>query len=210
MGNLHKCFESTLAEVGFVNAELPTAVFYRCPVGLRFEIGGKEDVYLPGDKGINPAYVQNAFYRAKTLFYDLPCQPELLRIDSYPEETDGMTDQMLKCLGLPVPDECVMEKRKDEEGSFLQEHLYWNLTEAKCHIDQLLLEIIKGDIGGFSCLTSSVYFLSTECPILYHLYDDRGTDIVTNDKKLLMQLYRKYNDWILPYDKDRIRKIFTS
>lgn len=27
MGNLHKCFESTLAEVGFVNAELLTAVF---------------------------------------------------------------------------------------------------------------------------------------------------------------------------------------
>ena len=210
MGNLHQCFESTLTKIGFVNMELPAPVFYRSSFGIRFEIGGQEDVYLPGDKGINPDYVHNAFCRAKTLFYDLPCQPELLRIDSYPEEADRITAQMLKQMGLPIPDERVTEKRMDEEGSFLQEHLYWNLTRAKCHIDQLLLEIIKGDIGGFSCLTSSVYFLSTERPILYYLYDDRGADIVASDKKLLMQFYRKYNDWILPYDKDRIRKIFAG
>ena len=50
MGKLHECFENTITKIGFTHAELPGAFFNSAPIGIRFEIGGKENVYLPDDK----------------------------------------------------------------------------------------------------------------------------------------------------------------
>lgn len=210
METLHEYFENTMIKIGFIHTELPVAVFYSAPIGIRFEIGGQEGVYLPDDKGMNPVYVENAFCRAKTLLHDLPCRPNLLRIDNYPEEADKITLQTLLQVGLPAPDESIQEKRMDEGTCFLQEHLYWDLTKGNCQIDKLLLEIIKGDIGGFSCLCSNVYLLNTESSVLYHLYDDRGADIVAFDKHVLLPLFKKYSNWILQYDKARIDHLFAD
>ncbi len=210
MGTLHRCFENTITKIGFENSKFPVAVFYSTPIGIRFEIGGQEKVYLPGSQEMNPAYIRKAFQRAVTLFCDLPCQPNILRIDSYPEEENKITPQILSQLDLPVPDESTIEKQIEDGDIFLQEHLYWDLAKRKYQIDKLLLEIIKGEIGGFSNLSSNVYIISTERPLLYHLYDDRGADIVANDKKLLLPLYKQHKDWILQYDKARITQQFTE
>lgn len=88
--------------------------------------------------------------------------------------------------------------------------LYWDVTKDSVQTEKLLLEILKGDIGGFYCLCSNVYLLNTECHMLYHLYDDRGADIVAKNKRLLLHLYRKYESWILAYDKDQIDQIFSD
>ncbi|WP_459768177.1 DUF3885 domain-containing protein [Alkaliphilus crotonatoxidans] len=44
--------------------------------------------------------------------------------------------------------------------------------------------------------------------IIYHLYDDRGLDLISNNKASLEKLYIKYNSWILDYDRDRINNLF--
>lgn len=210
MGTLHKRFEDTMIKIGLMQTELPTAVFYSAPVGIRFEIGGKERVYLPKDGGVNPVYVENALYRAKRLLQDLLGRPGLLRIDSYPEETDAVTGQMLSRIGLPAPDESFREECVDSGNCFLREHLYWDLTKGNLEMDKLLSEIIKSDIGGFSGLCSNVYLLYPESAVLYHLYDDRGADIVAADKRALLPLYRKYSDWILQYDRVKIDRVFAD
>lgn len=104
----------------------------------------------------------------------------------------------------------VRENRIEEDTCYIQEHLYWNLTKENEQINKLLFEIVKGDIGGFSCLCSNVYLLNTNCYVLYHLYDDRGADIVAENKISLLPLYQKYKDWILPYDKEKIDRLFSD
>ena len=64
MGKLHECFENTITKIGFT-CRASGSIFNSAPIGIRFEIGGKENVYLPDDKGLNLIYVKNAFYRAK-------------------------------------------------------------------------------------------------------------------------------------------------
>lgn len=212
MGTLHKRFENTIHAIGLTHTELPTAVYLNTPIGLRFEIGGHEEIYQSDDEEMkmNPVYVENAFYRAKQLLYDLSCPPNLLRIDNYPEAAEHITAQILAQIGLPAPDESVQEKRDDEGDCFLQEHLYWDLTKDNCQMDKLLLEIIKGDIGGLSCLSSNVYLMNTESHVLYHLYDDRGADVVASDKHLLLPFYKKHCDWLLPSDRTNIDKVFAN
>lgn len=209
MEMLHQRFENTMVRIGFAGAQLPTAVFYHVPVGIRFEVGGGEDVYLPERMGWNPVYVDNAFHRAKTLLGALPCRPDLLRIDSYPQEADNITLPVLARLGLPAPDESVQGRYFDGEESCRQEHLYWDLTRGRVQTDSLLCEIIKGDLGGLSCLTSNVYFLSTEASVLYHLYDDRGADVAAADRELLRPLYQTYGDWILAHNRVAIDRLFA-
>ena len=206
---LHKYFENTMKMIGFKNNKFPAAVFYSVPVGIRFEIGGNEEIYLtePQGKRLNSIYLENALNRAKNLFYDLPCYPNILRIDNYPEE-DNIIEEIFLQTGLGNPDEVVKGKYTDEENTV--EHLYWDLTKHNCRPSKLLLEIIKGDIGGFSCLCSNVYFMDTQKQLLYHLYDNRGADIVAADKNLLLPIYEKYKDWILEYDRADIERIFNA
>src|SRR5699024_3600191 len=46
--------------------------------------------------------------------------------------------------------------------------------------------------------------------MLYHLYDDRGLDLVAKDKNKLYPLYETFNDWILDYDREAIGRIFKD
>jgi len=76
--------------------------------------------------------------------------------------------------------------------------------------DKLLKEIIKADIGGCGALASSVYFLDKTNFVLFHLYDDRGLDLVAADKELLRPIFEHFNNWILDYDKEQINKTFEK
>lgn len=42
MGKLHMDFERAITCIGFVNKEMPVAVFYNSPFGIRFEIGERK------------------------------------------------------------------------------------------------------------------------------------------------------------------------
>lgn len=87
-------------------------------------------------------------------------------------------------------------------------HLYWNLNKIDFSPDALLREIIKADLGGISALVSSVYFANTEAVYLYHVYDDRGADLVAESKETLRPLYHDFNQWILDYDRKKIEILF--
>ena len=84
---LAKRFEHILHDLGM--AELEHPLFYHAPVGIRFEIGGEEPIYLDRSAAklrTNPAYVQGALDRAAAIYRALPEVPDLLRIDGYPDE----------------------------------------------------------------------------------------------------------------------------
>lgn len=58
-------------------------------------------------------------------------------------------------------------------------------------------------------LTSKeVYFVNIENKLIFHMYDDRGLDIIATDKETLRSIYEKHNDLILGYDRERIDKQF--
>ena len=84
---LAKRFEDILHKLGLAGLEHP--LFYHAPVGIRFEIGGEEQIYLDRSAAklrTNPAYVQGALNRAAAIYRGLPAVPDLLRIDGYPDE----------------------------------------------------------------------------------------------------------------------------
>ena len=157
---LAKRFEDILHKLGMAGLEHP--LFYHAPVGIRFEIGGEEPIYLDRSAAklrTNPAYVQGALTRAAAIYRALPAVPDLLRIDGYPDEepAESLLTVIRQRMGLPVPNEQLPAIELDEDGdTHSQVQFYWDLSVITFQPEQLLQEIILGDIGGWSGFVSSV------------------------------------------------------
>ena len=56
--------------------------------------------------------------------------------------------------------------------------------------------------------SKEIYFLNISKRLIFHMYDDRGLDIIAADTEILRPIYEKHNDLILDYDRERIDKQF--
>lgn len=210
---LEERFETILHSLGMARLEHP--LFYHAPVGIRFEIGGDEPVYLERKvKRLtpNPAYVQGALDRASAVYHHLPAPPDTLRIDGYPEKepAESLLAAIRQRAGLPVPHEQFAVAEMDEDGdTHSKVQFYWDLSKIAFESERLLREIILGDIGGWPGFVSSVYLVGPG-PFLYHLYDDRGLDVLGGSRELLRPLYRQFHNWILAHDLERIDELFKA
>ncbi|WP_420916570.1 DUF3885 domain-containing protein [Paenibacillus thiaminolyticus] len=55
-----------------------------------------------------------------------------------------------------------------------------------------------------------IYFINKTKKMIYHLYDDRGCDVICADVDPLRPLYEEFNDWILDYDREKIEALFGA
>ncbi len=182
-------FEYSVQRIGLKT--LPCAVFYSVPYGIRFRIGGGEDIYLGDHRKPNGAYIENAVDRALRIYANLPAAPDILRIDECPN---------LSIPGLPKPDQEVGDSS------------YWSIPKEPAFLRKLFREIVKAEIDstGIENLVSNVYFLNSRKDVLFHLYDDRGADVMAAEKDILRPLYESCKDWILDYDREKIDLIFEK
>ncbi len=189
MKTLRDCFEKSMQRIGLNT--LPCAVFYSAPYGIRFQIGGDEDIYLGDHRKPNGAYIENAIDRALRIYAQLPAVPNILWIDECPN---------LSIPGLPKPDQEVGDSS------------YWSIPKEPVFLRKLFREILKAEIDstGIENLVSNVYFLNSRKDVLFHLYDDRGADVVAAEKEILLPLYESCKEWILDYDREKIDFLFEK
>lgn len=195
--------------------ELTHPIFYNCPIGIRFNIGDNNgiDPYLEKPDGellANPQYITTCLDRSLKIYNSLKSKPDLLVIEGYlydNETIENFISSVVSATDLPKPNEIKSELTHDDEDEFIHVFLLWNLNDF--NPNKLLEEIIKADLGsGNFFLTSSVYFVCTNDNILFHLYDDRGADLVTDKKEKIQHIYHKLNDLILDYDREKADNIF--
>jgi len=79
---------------------------------------------------------------------------------------------------------------------------YKNILAAIGHQDFPAREPRLDLFGGFT--SKEIYFINIEKSLIFHMYDDRGLDIIASDVKTLRPIYEKYNDWILDDDRKTI------
>ncbi|REB07066.1 DUF3885 domain-containing protein [Sporosarcina sp. BI001-red] len=75
-------------------------------------------------------------------------------------------------------------------------------------------EILKG-IGNYEqgrdpSIGESVYFISTENDVVFHMYDDRGCDVFGLNKGTLAPVYHNFRKWILDYNRIEIDNAFEE
>lgn len=197
-------------------------IFYHCPVGLRLEISESW-----GDNK-NSAYFENAYQKAFQIYNDFPAGFDILRIDVPFDAEENRKKQLADkqeslniirhTTGLPLPTEerevsITHDTGKEETVPLMKVQCYWNLNNISFDIKALLMQIILTDFpshgGGNSEFESSVFLFNKSKNLMFHLYDDRGLDLVAKDKSVLYPFYEKYKHWIIDYDRKRIESIFA-
>lgn len=209
--------DQALARMGLPVITYP--VFHNCPVALRLEVSD------PCGDTTQLSHFQEAYHKVQEIYQQFSF--DVLRIDVVVDDEgdknqvqqDLFEDLAVLCTrgGLPEPQELreksmVLEGEQGENIPCVLFECYWDLTEISLAEKTLFMEIILADFpnhgGGQEEFSSTVFFLDTQGAVLFHLYDDRGLDLVAEEKSTLLPIYQQQQHLIMGEDEERIQEIF--
>ncbi|WP_100331099.1 DUF3885 domain-containing protein [Bacillus xiapuensis] len=210
----------------FDNLNLRPPLFYLWKYGIRFEIS------MPQVKHEDKNNLQQIKERTSGIFNKVFHEGEemLLITDVHCERHDKfMQRRPTKVYQKYVKDKALRQKLQhkilpnvfleDENGEDYEDMVTHRFIlpckKNDIRFTQLLTAISYEDfphpsqiLKGFSRPAVDIYFVNVTKKMIYHLYDDRGCDVIASNKEDLRSLYEDLNDWILDYDRDLINKIF--
>ena len=201
----------------FSNIPLESPLFYNAQFGLRFELGVQ---YRGGD---NPLYFTNVLLRSSMIFREVfDTKEQMMVIVKSFSSIEPFTcfNQGVEVFPTYLKDKGLMKEvittevaRNYEENGDLSCITYQHVLICKMEsIDYIgILEALAHqDFAIDPHISDSVFFINPYKHIIYHMYDDRGMDLIAESKEVLSPIYQKYNSWILAYNKEQIDNIFSN
>ncbi|HRR09642.1 MAG TPA: DUF3885 domain-containing protein [Rhodothermales bacterium] len=200
----------------FKGLRLRKPLFYSWNLGLRFDL-------QVGETGMGE-YFQEVTRRASTIFqtaFDNSDKVFLVFMDyKYKRRKIRFSNFTFKQIDSLEKTEISYSKEfqlYESGGKFdIRNIAIIKLTADRIDYKNILTAIGHNDfpqrqprLGQNGFLTDKeIYFVNIDKKFIFHMYDDRGLDIVSADKEILRPIYKKHNDWILDYDREQIDKQF--
>lgn len=207
-------------QANFPSLEIKVPLFYNWDYGLRFEIGlDNISIYKNKNKRIlNNEYFEKALYRGTKLFEATFESNDRICI-VFQRYSDGR--QKIKKNSYVFKYINKFEKIESFKVKNLYRDVYEITDKKKEHHHRLAIYSKLNDMDYTKIINRSIYtdfgggniesfFINIDKQVIYHVYDDRGLDIIAKDANILKELYTKFNDWILDYDRKEIDSIFNN
>ncbi|WP_214746364.1 MULTISPECIES: DUF3885 domain-containing protein [unclassified Exiguobacterium] len=188
-------------------------------VHLRFELG---EPYKNG----TDERIEQVVKRVTTLFEEVFQSDDYIHIfiKDWNETEDIMfgntTPEYLYGLFMKqqIEEETLFELDEDideKTGEIIEIKHEYKAKFVSSQIKSISYEKILRGIGNYEqgrepSIGQTVYFISTEKNIVFHMYDDRGCTISSNEVEPLVPLYHKYNDWLVNYWRADFDAIFKK
>lgn len=205
----------------FNNIELKGALFYDAQIGIRFEIGWE------GFRISDKSYIEYVYVRSIMLFEELFSKDtDIYFVVNFHEDFENIQwrdkkEELKNNLKKYFNNKMVGNKIEFIKIPYIyyddasDDDMYTLRCVISCKIKdinyrKLLKAIGNHDIGIYPKFDGEVFFVDKNKDIIYYLYDDRGLDIVANKTSTLEPIYKRYNSWILDYDRHRINMIFKK
>lgn len=203
----------------FPNLELRSPLFYNGDIGIRFKLGANYDYNNIYE---NCPYLEGVYNRAIALFQSLHSKTDdiyiVVDVNDY---ADGETfKHKLNIFSKYVKEKSDLFKLQkntipyvfpeDDEDGLYKTHRF----TLKCKVSDLkyipmLKAICNQDMGIKPSIFHRVYFINVNKNTIFHIYDDRGCDVLAIAPDTIRDMYHTYNDWILDYDRKKIDKVFN-
>lgn len=203
----------------FPNLELRPPLFYNGDIGIRFKLGVNYDCTNIYE---NCPYLEGVYNRAITLFQSLHSKTDdmyiVVDVNDY---ADGETfKHKLNIFSKYVKEKSDLFKLQkntipyvfpeDDEDGVYKTHRY----TLKCKVSDLkyipmIKAICNQDMGIKPRIFHMVYFININKNTIFHIYDDRGCDVLATSPNTIRNMYHTYNDWVLEYDRNKIDKVFN-
>lgn len=204
----------------FPDLQLRPPLYYNWAFSLRFELGENYDADNVYE---NCPYLTKVYKRAVTLFESIHSPEEdiyiVVDVDDF---GDGGTFQhKLNIFSKYINKKAVLAKLQqhtipyifpeDDEDKTFRTHRFF----LKCKIPDIqyipmLKAICNQDMGIKPSISYRTYFINTNNDTIFHIYDDRGCDLLANSPDKIRNIYEEYNDWLLDYDREGIDAAFKN
>ena len=201
-------------------------LFYLWEYGIRFEISHPE---LPFEEIVN---LKQIYKRSKDIFNGIFKENDeiLLVTNVYCQKDDIFLQKkplgvykkyiknkmaLTKLQHRVLPDVFCDDRDGEEDINHVTHNFVLPCKKSEIRYIQLLKAISYEDfphpsqiLKGFSRNGHDIFFVNLTKKIIYHLYDDRGCDVIASDKEGIRFLYQDFNEWILDYDRAKIDNLF--
>ncbi|AXN41903.1 DUF3885 domain-containing protein [Peribacillus butanolivorans] len=200
-------------ETNFPNLSLRPALFYSWDIGIRFELGVEWKIEYDFE---NSPYLKGVYKRAINLFKSLHLDDEEIFVVA------NVNDYGYKKVNIFYPfvrDKDVLYKLKhkvipyvfpedDEEGRYITHRFMLRCKTSDIRYVPLLKAICNQDMGIRPSIFHDIFFININRETIFHVYDDRGCDLLAKSAETIRDIYNTYNEWILDYDREEIDKVF--
>jgi hypothetical protein len=189
--------------------------FRSSPFRLRFELGGE----TLGIEAPVPRFVQaygrarqiatEVFEQSRTVWGIVAAWPATAK-GIFPPAPEGF--QALAAAGFSAPAKAQWTAppypgAEDEEAAAVEWRAF-DLTENLAARDVLLWCSASYEMEISPKAQILAYLADLERGILLRVYDDRGMDLTALTPEPLLHLYRARTEWLLNYDRERMRTAF--
>lgn len=199
----------------FPNLELRPPVFYSWKIGIRFELGVD---YNHSCAYKNSPYLQQVYNRATTLFKALHSQNDDIYIVIDVNEYSNGFKYKSNNFSRYIKEKSVLYRLNhetipyifpdDDDGTCKTHRFTLQCKPSDFRYISMLKAISNNDMGIRPSIFHRVYFINSNRKTIFHVYDDRGCDLLATSPETIREVYDKYNDWILDYDRNEIDQVF--
>ncbi|WP_051507367.1 DUF3885 domain-containing protein [Saccharibacillus sacchari] len=202
----------------FPGLPLRKPLFYSWDIGIRFELGDPEL-----DMSQKERYLREAGDRAIHLYRLLHREDDELLVVTNAHFLDRPRrhERKLNVYRRRVKDHRVLRKlsqvaipyiyAEGEKDENIETHRF--VLECRGRVlraEHLIRSLCNTDMGVKPSIEHEVYIINQTTGTIFHVYDDRGCDVIANSEDALREVYTACNNWILEYDRQRIEVVFAQ
>ncbi|AZZ94124.1 DUF3885 domain-containing protein [Hahella sp. KA22] len=210
---------SSYLQNNFKGLALAPPLFYRWPIGVRFEIGAPETgVWSDFENGVlNTHYFENAVRRARSICHAAFSESDdvdvVYEIIGHRRHKIKRKSYVLRQISDSARKNVTFESEKvdGKRGLYRKTAYVTGVTSGEVDYANIFLSIVNTDFPQRSpSLRGRCYFVNRTKDMILHMYDDRGMDVIATDRSALRNVYVRCNDWILEQDKPSIDALFLN
>ena len=203
----------------FPDLTLLPALFYSWPIGIRFELGTHWNKGL-GYEG--SPYLEKVYSRAIRLFEaGHGEQDELYIVTHLPDFGDLKRNRKKLMMMRYVKEKSLRYRLMHQEwpyeipednksGNWKTHRFVLPCRRSEMDYPGLLKECCNEDMGFKKTVYQEVYVVNKTRKTVFHVYDDRGCDLIAASVEAIRPMYETFNGWILDYDRLQIDQVFNG
>ncbi|MEJ8303992.1 DUF3885 domain-containing protein [Saccharibacillus sacchari] len=201
----------------FPGLPLRKPLFYSWGIGIRFELGDPEL-----DMSEKERYLREAGDRAVHLYGWLHQEEDKLLVVTNAHFLDRLRrhERKLNVYRRRVNDYRILRKLSQvaipyiyadgEDDENIETHRFVLECQSRdLRSAHLVRSLCNADFNIKPSIKHEVYVINKTTGTIFHVYDDRGCDVISTSTDALREVYTACNDWVLEYDRQRIETIFA-
>lgn len=191
----------------FNGLTLKSPLFYNWDASLRFDLQPNAEIIVSGDMNEYFHEVQN---RAIQIFKSIFSNEDEILIVLYQfkwrsrkkiKQSNFVFKQITDLNKSNVEFTVVKRLYEPNDNDDIWNRAIVKTKVANLNYKELLKAISYSDFpSNKPSIQFETYIINITKKIIFHMYDDRGLDVLASNKKTLAPIYRENKDWLLDYD----------